>query len=113
RLDQARLAEHVTVRDHVRHVAVRDATEESNPLAPLELAAHRTLARERERALAQRCERVREPDDVLPFRQRAGAEEARRTVGRRRDREALEVDAARDDLGLAARIRNLRLELTA
>src|SRR5205814_7038209 len=70
-------------------------------------------AGERQRPLAQRSERVGEADDVLALLERADAEEARRPVRRRVHGELLEVDAAGDDLRLAARLGHLRLELAA
>ncbi len=92
---------------------MRDAADEAHAVAALERAAQRAVAGVGQRPLAERGERVGEPDDVLALLERADAEEPRRAVRRRRDGELLPVDAARDDLRLAARLRQPRLELAA
>ena len=81
----------------------------------LELRAERAVADEGQRSLAEPRERVRQPDDVLALDQRADADEGRAwPVGCGAERaEALEVDAAVHDLGLAARLRRALLELPA
>ena len=92
---------------------MRDAPEQTDTIASLQLRPERPVAGEGERSLAEACEGVGEADDVLPLVERADAEEARRARRRLGDREALAVDAARDDLDLAARLGQLRLELAA
>ena len=87
-----------------------DAADEPDPGPSLERAAQRAVADERERALAALLERAREAEDVLALGEPAEAEERRpvaapaelvaRRLGVAR-REALEVDAAVDHLGLA------------
>ena len=97
-----------------RDLVVRHAADErARASRPSSCARSGAVAGEGERSLAEQRERVGEPHDVLALLERADAEEARRPVGRRRDREPLEVDAARDDLRLAARLGHLRLELAA
>ena len=90
---------------------MRDAPEQADAIAALEPRPERPVAGEGERSLAEAREGVGEADDVLPLVERADAEEAGRPGRRLGDREALAVDAARDDLHLAARLGQLRLEL--
>src|SRR5262249_46207527 len=104
-------ADDVTRRDEPWDLVVRNAAEERDAWPLLERVAQRAVARKRERALAEPRERVGETNDVLALLERADAEKARCAVGHRLDREALEVDAARHDLGLADRTRDFRLEL--
>ena len=82
-----------------------------------ERSAERPAADEGERALATPLERAREPQDVLALGEAAEAEEVRslaapaELVASRLGvprREALEVDAAVDDLGLAVGLGHLR-----
>ena len=58
-------------------------------------------------------ERMREAERILALGQRADRDERRRPVRRRLHREELEVDAAVDDLRLAARRAHLPLEFLA
>jgi ABC-2 type transport system ATP-binding protein len=111
RLDEARLAEHVALGEEAGNLVVRHAAGERHPVTSGELRAQRTVAGERERSLAEQREGVGETHDVLAFLERADAQEARRALGSRSEGEALEIDAARHDLRLAARRGNLRLEL--
>ena len=99
-----------------------DATDDADPVAPFERASQRAVADEGQRALAALLERAREAEDVLALGEPAEAEERRavavqpsvaaRSLGVARS-EALEVDAAVDHLGLAARIGQSLLELGA
>ena len=81
------------------------------PFASLQLRPEGPVAGKGERSLAETRERVGEAHDVLPLVERADAEKAGRPGRRLGDREALAVDAARDDLHLAAGLGQLRLEL--
>ena len=54
---------------------MRDAAGDLDVSAPLELAAQWTIADEHEASGAELCERVREPDDVLPLDQAPDADE--------------------------------------
>ena len=70
---------------------VRDRAGQLDAGAALELSAQRPDADERQRPLAEPLERAREPDDVLPLRQRADADEPRAVAvgargGRKRSR---------------------------
>ena len=88
--------------------------EERHSGAALELPAQRSFAGEVERPVAEPLEGVREADDVLALRQAADAQERRPGGSACRagsEREALEVDAGVDHLGLAARVGQLGLEL--
>ena len=92
RLDEARLREHVTLGEQARDLVVRDASEQADPLPSLEPGPERPVARERERPLPEPREGIGEADDVLPFVERADAEDAgrpRRALG---DREVLAID---------------------
>ena len=94
----------------------------ADSLAPLERTAQRTVADEDQRALVATLERAGEAEHVLPLAEATEAHERRAvrvpaepgacrlgvTGG-----EALEVDAAVDDLALAARLGKLRLEPAA
>ena len=99
--------------EEARNVAVRHAPEETHAVTSFKLRAQRTVAREGECALAEPRKCICEAHDVLALFERADAEEARRSVRRGLDRELLEIDAARHDLRLPSRIRQLRLELAA
>ena len=84
----------------------------ATPVASLELRAQRPVAGERQRPFAEPRERVGEPDDVLALAQRADAEER----GPARPARAATANRSRstplvDDLRLAARLGQLRLEL--
>ena len=95
---------------------MRHAPDDPHSLATLELRAQRAVADEREASLAEPRERVGETDDVLALAERADAEERRRvqvTLCHLARGEALEVDARVDDVRLAARFGQLRLELAA
>ena len=86
----------------------------ARPRAALEAAAQRPVADEGERAAAERRERIGEADDVLALGERADADERRPRAAPRRaaaSANRVEVDARVDDLGLAARLRQLLLEL--
>ena len=79
-----------------------------------ELRPERAVADERQRPLAEPAEGVREPDDVLPLDQRADADERRARAGRALEQpEALQVDAAVDDLGLRRGLGDRRDEPSA
>ena len=101
----------MTLCEQAGDLVVRDPSEQPDFGTAFELRAQRPVAGIRERAFAEERERVGEADDVLPRIERTDAEVARRAVGRRRDGEAVEIDAARDDFGLPARLGQLRLEL--
>ena len=92
---------------------MRHRPDDVHALASLQLRAERAVADEGQLSLPEALERAREADDVLALAQRADAEERGRALGRRQDREALEVDAGVDDLRLAARVGHLRLELAS
>ena len=83
----------------------------ATPGRPSSGAAQRPVADERQRAGADPLEGVRKTHDVLPLDQRPDAEVRGRAFGRGLDAEPLQVDAAVDDLDLAAGLRDLRLEL--
>jgi len=53
---------------------VRDAPDERDAVASLELRAKRAVARERERSFAEQCKRVGEAHDVLPLLECADAQ---------------------------------------
>src|SRR5262245_62969708 len=76
--DEARLADDVRARQPARNLVVRDAPHDADAVAPLELRAQGTVADERQAALGEAREGVSEPDDVLPLRERADAEEGGR-----------------------------------
>src|SRR6266540_6258264 len=109
-LDQAWLADDVRGGDESGDQVIRKRTGELDPCSSLELRSERTPADEGQCALAEAFERARKADDVLSLDQRADAEEAQVPVGRGLDPEPLEVDAAVDDLRLAARFGHLRLQ---
>ena len=99
-----------------------DAADDTDPGSALELCAERPVADEDELVLAAALERLREAEDVLPLGEPAQAEEggsgrvpadhlARLTRVARS--EALEIDPAVDDLGLAARAGRDLLEARA
>ena len=67
RLDEARLREHATLREETRNLVVRDAPEQTDPIASLEPGAKRPVAGEREGSLAESREGLGQPDDVLPL----------------------------------------------
>ena len=90
---------------------MRDASEQADPLPSLEPGPERPVARERERPLPEPREGIGEADDVLPFFERADAEDAGRSRRAFGDREVLAIDPARDDLHLLPRLGQLRLEL--
>ena len=101
---------------------VRDAADDADPRPALEGVAQRAVADEREPALAEALEGAREPHHVLalvsePTQRKAGpspfqSSSARAARGSA-PLEQPEVDAAVDHLGLAARLRDPRLELRA
>ena len=99
--------------DLLRNAVVGHAADELHAFAPPELRTQRAVADEGQRPLSEAREGVGEAEDVLAPDQRRDAEEARLACRRRRHREAFEVDAGVDHLRLAARLGNLRLELTA
>src|SRR5439155_20850275 len=90
-----------------------DPAEQPDPGAAFELRTQRAVAGEREHSLTDAGERVCETDDVLPLSEGANTEKRGCAVRRRPEREALEVDAGVDDVGLPARLRDLRLQLDA
>src|SRR5207248_1417295 len=111
RLHEARLGKDAALREQTWNLVVRDAPKQADALTVLQAGPQRAVADEGERSLAQACERVGEADHVLPFVERADAEEARRAGRRIGDREPQAVDAARHDLDLPAHFGELRLEL--
>ena len=80
RLDQARLAQNVRVREQARNLTVRYAPEQPHRVASLEPRAQWAVARKRERSLPELRECICKSHDVLALVQRADAEKARRTV---------------------------------
>jgi hypothetical protein len=56
-------------REVLRDLVVRDAADELDAVASVELCAERPVADVRERPLAEASERVGKPHDVLPLRQ--------------------------------------------
>ena len=115
RLEQARLADDVGRGDPARDLVVRDAADDADAFASLEARAQRPVADEgelpspsRANASARRTTFFRSVRE--PTQRNAGDS---RCAASRRSAEALEVDARVDDLGLAARLRELRLELAA
>ena len=99
-----------------------DAADDADALAALERLPERPVADERQRPLAAALERAREAEHVLALREAAEAEKRRAVTAlaelaarslRVARREALEVDAAVDHLGLAARVGQRVLELRA
>ena len=101
RLDEARLAEHVRRGEVERHRVVREVAGDGDPGPSFELRPQRAIADEGQRPLAEPVEGLGEPDDVLPFDQRADAEEGGARAGRALEQpEPLQVDAAVHDLGL-------------
>src|SRR6185503_9115480 len=101
-----------------RDLVVRDASGDLDVLPSLELASKRTVTDEDEAALAELCERVGQPNDVLALDQAPDADEHRSVpaLSGARHRTCLEereVDPRVDDLGLAARLGDLGLELAA
>src|SRR5438105_9340299 len=112
-LDEARLAQDARARDPRGNLAVRDRRNDLDAGPALEARPQRAFSDERQRPGVETAEGIRETDDVLTLRQRAEAKEGRLAVGRGRNLEAPEVDARVDHLGLAARLRHLRLELAA
>src|SRR5207244_6571310 len=114
-LDQARLADDVRVRDQLGDTVVGGTAEQADAGAVFEARPERTVSCEHERPFAEALEGAREAEDVLALAQRAHAEEGWGCVHMCRPMctdgpEALEVDAARDDLGLPSGPRPLRLE---
>ena len=99
-----------------------DAADDADAVPSLERGAERSVADEGQRALAAVLEGAREAEDVLALREAAEAEE-RRAVAAPAEvaagllavprREALEVDAAVDDLGLSAGVGDGQLEAVA
>ncbi len=99
-----------------------DAPDEADAVPSFECGPERSVADEGQGALAAVLEGAREAEDVLALGEAAEAEE-RRAVAAPAEvaagllavsrREALEVDAAVDDLGLAARVRHGQLEPVA
>ena len=114
RLDEARLREDVGSRRAARDLVVRDAPEErARPARPSSCGAQRPVADERERALGRaRANASARRTTFFRSVERADAEEARAAPGGASATEnRSQVDAARDDLRLAARLGQLRLEL--
>src|SRR5205823_4953114 len=92
---------------------VWDGAEYADALARGELPAQRPVAEESQGSLVDPIERVCESEDVLARNERTDAEVGGRPVRRGLHAEAVEVDAARDDLDLPARLGQLELELAA
>ena len=98
-------------REVARHCVVCDEAGDHDARAAFELRPGRPVADEGQCPLAEPAERVGEADHVLPLDQRADADEGRAWACSAVERpEAVEVDAAVHDLGLAARLRHRLLE---
>ena len=97
---------------------MRDTAGDLDVRSPLELGPERPVTDEEESPLPHSRERVREPNDVFALDQTPDANEDRAIVDlpgarHRTCPKEIEVDPAIDDLGLAARLRDLRLQLPA
>src|SRR5262249_42718690 len=110
RLDEARLRRDPAFRGEGGGAGGVDSPAHAGTLAALESRPERAVACEGERPFVEPRKGVGEPDDVLALVESTDAEEAGRTGRRFAQREALAVDAARDDLNLPARLEQLRLE---
>src|SRR5207253_9184706 len=104
RLDEARLRDDPRGRDQPGDLVVPDPAEQPDSGAAFELGTKRAVAGEREHSLTEAGERVCQADDVLALGEGADTEERGCAVRRRPEREAVEVDARIDDVGLPARL---------